>query len=181
MSNNEAIVNCFESYLDDLVDSFQDFIQKSLLLITIGIGSLIGLLLYFIKSCNRENLTGLNTLDALDTPTTITSSNRSNTTVSNEYNDEKNELINKGENTIRNRCCSSACGKSSASMLTKLLSTTKKETNNMGVACPPSCISRFRGSSNPRITLPSLPSCPSTPCVMPNITRSCCSLCCEQT
>ncbi|OWR51945.1 hypothetical protein KGM_205728 [Danaus plexippus plexippus] len=49
MCSQRAIVDNLECCIDDLVECFEDFIRKSLLIIFLGIGVVIGLLIYLLK------------------------------------------------------------------------------------------------------------------------------------
>ncbi|XP_060802835.1 uncharacterized protein LOC132902306 [Amyelois transitella] len=58
MCTNEALVESLECYMDEILENFQDFVKKSLVLITVAIGSLVGILLYILKSVNHREVTG---------------------------------------------------------------------------------------------------------------------------
>ncbi|XP_050346094.1 uncharacterized protein LOC126770635 isoform X2 [Nymphalis io] len=47
--NIRAIVDTLECYMDDLVECFEDFVKKSLFVISFGIGLIIALLAYILK------------------------------------------------------------------------------------------------------------------------------------
>ncbi|XP_004932528.1 uncharacterized protein LOC101745261 isoform X1 [Bombyx mori] len=49
MCSNETLVDQLECYVDDLVECFEDFVKKSLIVITIAVGAVIGLLVYVLK------------------------------------------------------------------------------------------------------------------------------------
>ncbi|CAH2234997.1 jg18996 [Pararge aegeria aegeria] len=49
MSSNQAVADRVECYMDELVECFEDFVKKSLLVITVGIAVVVGMLLYMLK------------------------------------------------------------------------------------------------------------------------------------
>lgn len=54
MCSNRAIVDSLECYMDDLVECFEDFVKKSLLVISFGIGLIVAMLAYLLKTvCER--------------------------------------------------------------------------------------------------------------------------------
>ncbi|XP_028177735.1 uncharacterized protein LOC114365378 isoform X2 [Ostrinia furnacalis] len=48
-TNSARLVNSLECYMDDLVDCFEDFVKKSLLIISVAVGALIVMLGYVLK------------------------------------------------------------------------------------------------------------------------------------
>ncbi|XP_059047169.1 uncharacterized protein LOC131842608 isoform X3 [Achroia grisella] len=56
MCTNSALVDSLECYMDDLVDCFQDFIKKSLIVISIAIGTLVVMLMYVLKAITERLL-----------------------------------------------------------------------------------------------------------------------------
>ncbi|KAL0841429.1 hypothetical protein ABMA28_015113 [Loxostege sticticalis] len=50
MSTNSArLINSLECYMDDLVDCFEDFVKKSLVIISVAVGALIVMMGYLLK------------------------------------------------------------------------------------------------------------------------------------
>lgn len=57
MCSNRAIVDSLECYMDDLVETFEDFVKKSLIVISFGIGAIVAMLVYLLKTvCERQHL-----------------------------------------------------------------------------------------------------------------------------
>lgn len=57
MCSNRAVVESVECYMDDLVECFEDFVKKSLIIISFGIGVIVAMLLYLLKTvCDRQPL-----------------------------------------------------------------------------------------------------------------------------
>lgn len=49
MSQNRALVDSLECYMEDLVESFEDFVKKSLILMFVGVGTMVMMLIYMLK------------------------------------------------------------------------------------------------------------------------------------
>lgn len=56
MSSN-AVADRIEFYMDELIDSFEDFVKKSLVLITLALASVVIMAMYVMKMAqqNRNN------------------------------------------------------------------------------------------------------------------------------
>ncbi|RVE51637.1 hypothetical protein evm_003769 [Chilo suppressalis] len=56
MCTNPRLVNSLECYMDDLVDCFEDFVTKSLVIVSLAIGAVIVMIGYVLKMLNDRNL-----------------------------------------------------------------------------------------------------------------------------
>lgn len=57
-AHSEAIFDCLEDYMDELIENFEDFAKKSLVLIAAALGSIVLMAMYFLRqvtSCNHPN------------------------------------------------------------------------------------------------------------------------------
>lgn len=55
MCTNRALVDSLECYMDDLVESFEDFVKKSIIAISVTIGLLVAMIAYIFKMNNDRS------------------------------------------------------------------------------------------------------------------------------
>lgn len=54
-AHNEAIFDCLEDYMDELIENFEDFAKKSLVLIAAALGSIVLMAMYFLRQVTSRN------------------------------------------------------------------------------------------------------------------------------
>ncbi|CAB3224361.1 unnamed protein product [Arctia plantaginis] len=59
-AHNEAIFDCLEDYMDELIENFEDFAKKSLVLITAALGSIVLMAMYFLRKVTSRNNPNIN-------------------------------------------------------------------------------------------------------------------------
>ncbi|XP_031765402.2 uncharacterized protein LOC116413001 isoform X1 [Galleria mellonella] len=198
MCTNRGLVDNLECYMDDLVDCFDDFIKKSLIIVSVAIGALVIMLVYVLKivterpqvahttTGNESNIslqnTGLSFSHNTDIRSNILQSAKSS----------KNSMKNNTEVHSPEQSCKRT---TSANTDTSPSESSLDESvlRNMGFSnCSKGCMPNKKSitrnnSSDTRITTPSLPTCIlsnpvplSEPCqeYVPN-RGSCCSMCCD--
>lgn len=52
---SSALVETIECYMDDVVECFEDFVKKSLCVFTVGIGALVAVIFYLLKSFHERS------------------------------------------------------------------------------------------------------------------------------
>ncbi|CAH2106202.1 unnamed protein product [Euphydryas editha] len=99
MCSNRAIVDSLECYMDDLVECFEDFVKKSLLVISFGIGLIVAMLAYLLKTvCERPPIQNIVAENAVSAQNQIRNMERKNEQIlgnNNNYSNYTNKNSNK--------------------------------------------------------------------------------------
>ncbi|XP_059047168.1 uncharacterized protein LOC131842608 isoform X2 [Achroia grisella] len=199
MCTNSALVDSLECYMDDLVDCFQDFIKKSLIVISIAIGTLVVMLMYVLKAITERllitsNGTG-NTPNVILQDSGLSLSCNTNTPSNNlQYGNSRNlSKSNIDVRSYKDVYKKTSMPSTNTNTMPSVASYDEKVLKNIGFSnCSKSCMPNKRSltcnnRSSIRLTVPSLPTCTHPNQSSSSQSRekyisdrsSCCSMCCD--
>ncbi|KAG6450284.1 hypothetical protein O3G_MSEX006481 [Manduca sexta] len=180
MCTNVALVDRLECYMDELVGNFEDFVKKSLVIITIAVGGVIAVLIYALKVINDRQLESIPSRYSTQFHAT------KSTSKTGKYSKncksivlQTSKSIPKSDKFANTEPISRDPSNDETILSSVALSTCSK-------SCPSSSRSLVRKASPARPTIPSLPTnytnrrlSPARVCPkLVTTKKSCCSLCC---